>query len=93
MSELTAGKKRFVKRRLTNERPTIWVGKSGASEEVLKEIKKQLDRNKMVKVKILKTALVEGKAKEIAAKVASQTESSLVEVKGHTFMLFKRRKE
>ena len=91
MSELTARMKRRIKRRLGEERPTIWIGKNGASEESLKEIEKQLEKKKMVKIKILKSALEEDEAKEIASKIAEQTEASLVEVRGHTFMLYKRK--
>jgi RNA-binding protein len=91
MSELTAGKKRFVKRKLTDEKPTVWIGKSGASAELLKEIEKQLAKNKMVKAKILKSALSENEAKEFAVGIAEQTGSSLVEVRGHTFILYKPR--
>jgi RNA-binding protein len=93
MSKLTAGKKRFVKRSLREASATVHVGKDGASNEVLKEIEKQLDKNKMVKVKILKTGLKGEEAKQIATLTAEQTESSLVEVRGHTFMLYRRRKE
>jgi RNA-binding protein len=89
--KLTIGKKRFVKRRLAEESPTIWIGKGGTSEELLKEIEKQLKKKKMIKVKILKTALGEDKAKQIASRIAQQTEASLVEVRGHTFMLYKPR--
>lgn len=93
MSELTAGKKRFVKQMLTDARPTIWIGRGGASEDLLKEVEKQLYKNKMVKVKILKSGLAGQEAKQIALKIAEQTTSSLVEVRGHTFMLYKRRKK
>jgi RNA-binding protein len=93
MSKLTTGKKRRIKRKLCDERPTIWIGKSGASQELLKEIGQQLEREEMVKVKILKSALAEGEAKRIASKVAEQTSSSLIEVRGHTFMLYKSRKK
>lgn len=93
MSELTAGKKRFVKRHLSDESATVLIGKSGASEQLLKEIGKQLDKNKMVKVKTLKTALAGADAKHFAQKIAEQTGSSLVEVRGHTFMLYKSRKK
>lgn len=91
MSEITAGKKRFVKRALSDQRPTVMIGKCGASDKILKEIAKQLEKNKMVKVKMLKTALTEGDANDIASKVAEQTRSTLVEVRGHTFMLYKKR--
>jgi putative YhbY family RNA-binding protein len=93
MSELTAGKKRFVKHQLRDKRPTVLIGKGGASEEVLGEIGKQLDRNKMVKVKFLKTALPGAETKRLAQEIAAQTESALVEVRGHTFMLYKSRKK
>ncbi|MGB9694274.1 MAG: YhbY family RNA-binding protein, partial [Fervidobacterium sp.] len=73
-------------------KPTLWVGKSGVSQELLKEIEKQLNKNEMVKVKILKSALKEEKAKVIASEIAEQVEAFLVEVKGHTFMLYRKQK-
>jgi RNA-binding protein len=85
--------RRRIKRRLSGEKPTIWVGKSGTSQELLNEIEKQLEKNEMVKVKVLKSALEGNKAKEIASRIAEETEASLVEVRGHTFMLYKRRKK
>jgi RNA-binding protein len=84
--------KRRVKRRLGEEKPTIWIGKGGVSQELLKEIEKQLDKKEMVKIKILKTALEGNEAKQIASRIVEQTEASLVEVRGHTFMLYRRRK-
>lgn len=91
MSKLTARMKRRIKRRLSEEKPTIQIGKNGASQESLKEIEKQLEKKKMVKIKILQSALDEKGAREIASKIAEQTEASLVEVRGHTFMLYKRK--
>lgn len=91
MSKLTAGKKRFIKRKLSEEKPTVWVGKGGASAELLKEIEKQLTKNKFVKAKILKSALSEQEAKQVASAIAEQTRATLVEVRGHTFILYKPR--
>jgi len=93
MREINAKTKRRVKKRLSAEKPTIWVGKTGVSQELLKEVDKQLDKNEMVKIKILKSALESSKTKEVAAQIAEQTQSSLVEVRGNTFMLYKRRKK
>ena len=93
MSKITAGMKRRIKRRLSGEKPTVWIGKNRVSQELLKEIEKQLEKRKMVKIKILKSALQEDEAKQIASRIAEQTEASLVEVRGHTFMLYKRRKK
>jgi putative YhbY family RNA-binding protein len=89
MSKMTVEKKRHVKRSLAQRKPTVCVGKSAASQEILKEIEKQLKKGEMVKVRILKSALANDEAKQIASRIAEQTETSLVEVRGHTFMLYK----
>jgi len=83
--------KRRIKRALNAEKPTVWVGKEGATTQIINEISKQLDTREMIKAKILKTALQDKEAKNIATKIAEQTESQLVEVRGHTFLLYKRK--
>ena len=85
--------KRHVKHELKEEKPTIHVGKEGFTEQSAKEIDKQLDQNKMVKVKILKSALQTETAKVIATKAAEQTSASLVEIRGHVFILYRKRKK
>ncbi|MCL2685492.1 MAG: YhbY family RNA-binding protein [Candidatus Bathyarchaeota archaeon] len=85
--------KRHVKHVLKDENPTIWVGKDGLSAQSISEIEKQLQRNKMVKVRILPAALKElTTAEDIANKAAKETESALVEVRGHVFILFRKRR-
>ena len=93
MNEITPGKKRFIKRRFGEEKPTVWIGKSGVSPEIVEEINKQLDRNKYVKCKILKSALTEQETRQITSMIASQTGATLVEVRGHTFILYKTSKK
>lgn len=93
MSKITAGKKRFVKRSLYDERPTLRIGKGGVSERFLNELDKQLKKSKMVKVRILQTALLDDEAKRVASQVAEQTGACLVEVRGHTFMLYRARQK
>jgi len=85
--------KRRIKRKLSGEKPTIWIGKSGISQELINEIEKQLDKREMVKIKILKSALKENEMRQLASRIAEQTEASLVEVRGHTLMLYKHRKK
>ena len=90
---VTAKIKRRVKRKLGTERPTVWIGKNGMSHEVLVEIDNQLERKEMVKAKFQKTALTEDNAKTIANEIAQQTSSEIVEVRGHTFMLYRKKKK
>ncbi|MCW3986375.1 MAG: YhbY family RNA-binding protein [Candidatus Bathyarchaeota archaeon] len=90
---ITPEMRRRIKRELSAERPTVWIGKNGISQEVLVEVDGQLERTEMVKVRILKAALEENNAKAIADEIAQQTESVLVEVRGHTFMLYRKKKK
>jgi RNA-binding protein len=85
--------KRHVRHVLKDENPTIWVGKEGLTPQLASEVEKQLQRTKMVKIKILPAALTaDNTAQSIAAKTAEQTNSALVEVRGHVFILFRKRK-
>ena len=93
MSKITTRIKRHVRHVLKDENPTIWVGKDGLTTQLISEIEKQLQKNKMVKVRILPAALQGDNAAEaIAAKAAEQTDAALVEVRGHVFILFRKRK-
>ena len=70
---------------------TIWVGKQGATDEMLHHVASQLKTRELVKLKVQKSALTETETGSIAEKVAASTGSTLVEVMGHTFTLYKRR--
>ncbi|HLN88531.1 MAG TPA: YhbY family RNA-binding protein [Candidatus Binatia bacterium] len=93
MSKITTRMKRHVRHVLKDENPTIWVGKESLTPQLTGEIEKQLQKNRMVKVRILPTALQgEDTAQVIAAKAAEQTNAALVEVRGHVFILFRKRR-
>jgi RNA-binding protein len=70
---------------------TIWIGKEGASEALLSQVENQLKSRELVKVKIHRSALQEVSASDFAKRVAASTGSTLVEIIGHTFTLFKKR--
>jgi RNA-binding protein len=82
--------KRHVRHELKYEKPTLWVGKDGFTPQVLNEVEKQLSKQKMLKIRILKTALEKETAQVIATRAAEQTGASLVEVRGHVFILYRR---
>ena len=90
---LTPKIKRRIKSALNAEKPTVHIGKEGITAQLIDEITKQLDAREIIKVKILKTALHETEAKTLAATIAEHTESELVDIRGHTFMLFKHKKK
>lgn len=82
--------RQIYKAQATGLEPTLIVGKSGI-EMVVEELIKQLKIKKMVKVKLLKTALLEMKKQELAVKLADLTGSELIEIRGNTAVF--RRKE
>jgi RNA-binding protein len=91
---ITTRMKRHVRHVLKDGNPTIWVGKEGLTPQLAAEVEKQLQKNKMVKIRILPAALTgDNTAQSIAAKTAEQTEAALVEVRGHVFILFRKRRQ
>ena len=90
---LSSGMKRRFKRIYSAENPTVWVGKEGSTAQILGEISRQLDQHEVVKGRILQTALKDADARELAEKIAKETESTLVEVRGHTFVLYRKKRK
>jgi RNA-binding protein len=84
-------KLRGLRSRSRRTEATIWIGNEGASEALVAQIENQLKTRELVKVKIQRSALQEVETSEFAGKLASSTASTLVEVMGHTFTLYKKR--
>jgi len=84
-------KLRALKSRSRSTEPTVWLGKEGASEALISQVEGQLKSRELVKVKIQRSALQEDETTDFAAKIAACTGSTLVEVIGHTFTVYKKR--
>jgi len=72
-------------------KPTVHIGKRGLTDSQIKEIMKQLEARRRVKVKVLRSALGESAVEDIAQRVAQETGSKIVQIIGHTFTLYKPR--
>ncbi|HOW15093.1 MAG: YhbY family RNA-binding protein [Methanosarcina sp.] len=69
--------------------PVLNVGKNGITETLIEELNKQIKANRLVKVKVLKSA-EEGKdLKTIADELAEATRSTLIDVRGRTVVLYR----
>ena len=66
---------------------TVHVGKEGATQTVVEEIVRQLDKHKLVKVRVLQS--LERSREEIADELAQASGSVLVEIRGRTVVLAK----
>lgn len=93
-SEGTTFEKRRLRRLQTKSRvtePTIWIGKEGASEQLVGHVLDQLKSRELVKLKLQRSALAKSETVALAEKIAASTGSTLVDVMGHTFTLYKKR--
>ncbi|MDH7593235.1 MAG: YhbY family RNA-binding protein [Methanomicrobiales archaeon] len=62
-------------------RPTVWVGKQGLTEEVIREIVSQLKARRMVKIRFLRKSTMEADLLEDA------TGGHILEVRGRNVVL------
>lgn len=60
--------------------PHVIIGKGGC-EAVVEEFKRQIKKHKVIKVKLLRSVLMEDK-EELSRKLAEMTGSELVEIRG-----------
>ena len=70
--------------------PLLNIGKNGVSDSLIEELLRQIKRNKLVKVKILKSALEDMDRKAIAEELAKRTGSQLIEIRGSSAVLYRK---
>ena len=68
--------------------PTLNIGKSGITDSLVAELQRQLKRNKLVKIQILRTAMIDMDRTSIAEELSRRTQSQLIEVKGNRAVLW-----
>ncbi len=73
----------------------IRIGKAGLSENILREIDRRLEEQEIVKVKVLRSAFaIEKKDRfQIAQEAAKKLNAMLVEVRGKTFIVYRKRRK
>ena len=67
--------------------PIVRIGKNGLTDASVLEVKKQLARKKLIKIKLLKS--VEDR-KLLAKQIAEKTDSEMIEAVGFIVVLYKR---
>ena len=70
--------------------PIVRIGKNGLTEGTLNEIKLQLKKKKLIKIKLLKSFVQDKDRKELAKKVSSLTNSEIIESVGFIIVLYKK---
>jgi RNA-binding protein len=89
---LTKKQKLRIRKEFSTEKPTMWIGKNGITDAVIKELIKQLEKNEVVKIKLLESVLKKNSTLELAEQLTKTTESILIEIRGNNLILFRKHK-
>lgn len=81
-------RKELMRRALEIE-PTVHVGKEGFKESVAEEIKAQVKKNRLIKIKVLPNA--DTPTKEMAESISEATDTVVVDVRGSVVILTDKR--
>ena len=80
--------KKELKSQAHKLQPTVRIGKSGLTEQVIEEIKAQMSKRNLIKIKVLGSDKAE--VKQIASDLTSLTgNAEIVDVRGNTIVLWK----
>lgn len=88
---LSGKQKSYLRGIAQTRRPLFQIGKDGISENVIKTIRDSLEAHELVKVSLLKTSPIT--TREAALDLASGTHSEVVQIIGHTVVLYRRSKK
>jgi len=70
--------------------PNMNIGKNGFTDNVIKKIKEDLSKHKMVKLKILQSYISDKDKNEVFDDIAAKTEAKIVQKIGFTITLTRR---
>ena len=88
---LTGKQRAFLKGLAMDLQPTVYIGKAGITDTVLKEIDDYLTAHELVKVKVQEGA--ETQPKEAANVIAAKLRAEYVQSMGRRFVLYRQSKE
>jgi RNA-binding protein len=85
--QLTGKQNRFLRGLGHGLSPFVMIGKQHLSDEVIRATNEALEAHELIKVKIQEGCLVDRKT--VAAELAAETGSAIVQVLGKTFLLYR----
>ena len=88
---ITSKQRSYLRSLAHNIDPTVYIGKAGVTDNVIKEIDQCLEAQELVKVKIQEGAELDAKA--TANELAPQLRAEFVQAIGRKFTLYRQSKE
>jgi len=68
-------------------KPAIRIGKNGVTENIINDVKILVKKKKIVKIKVLRSALNSVTMKGIADKIVKETNLKIVQIRGHNVVI------
>ena len=88
---LTGKQKRYLRSLAHHLDPIFQVGKGGVNDNMIKQISEALEVRELIKISVLKNSIEDA---DVAAEaIAKGTKAELVQLIGHTIVLYKESKE
>ena len=84
---MSQSKKEMMNRALSAM--TINIGKAGVNDNVIEEIKRQLEANEIVKLKFAKN--IARNKDDYIDEIVSKTRAQLIDVRGHVAVIYKKK--
>ena len=69
--------------------PHCNLGKKGVSDEFVTHVAKLLKTYKIIKIKVLKSAIIQSNLKELSEQIVNATDSYLLDIRGKTILISK----
>ncbi|RYL91553.1 ribosome assembly RNA-binding protein YhbY [Sporolactobacillus sp. THM7-4] len=88
---LSSKQKKYLRKLAQPLRPVFQIGKSGLHEQVYKELNAVLEKRELIKGSLLKNTFED--PEEAGERIARETGADLVQVIGHTLVLYRESKE
>jgi RNA-binding protein len=82
--------KRLLAAKAKTLKPVLQIGKSGVTLGIIEEIKKQLKKRKLIKIKLLRSSLGDLDKKKIAELISETTSSEIINIVGFTLTIHKK---
>jgi len=86
-TDLTGKQKRYLRGLGSTIDPVIQIGKGGVAPGIIKQADDALEARELVKARVLNNCLED--TKQVAGVLARETGAALVQVIGHTFLMYR----
>lgn len=86
--EFTGKQKQFLKKEAHSLKPIFQIGKGGLSQETIEQIQAAVEKRELIKISLLQNT--DEEADQVAQELVTATGANLVQIIGHTIVLYKK---